>query len=166
MSPVSVASWPPAYSLPLSSCCALCVWRVYWRCQAGRWYPYHGSCVGSRCSCTWMLRSTVGSHKLPTLRVAALRARAKLPSNWSCSRLMGSAGFAVPRTQWQYTVKPGQDAQRSFPDRKTVGLWSVGFFMDSGDTYGSFCAPAVLAVGPPFVQCRGRGGVPWGFFAV
>ena len=30
---------PPACSLPLSTCCALCVWRVYWLCRASCWYP-------------------------------------------------------------------------------------------------------------------------------
>ena len=38
------------------------------------------------------------AHKSPTLRVAASRAIARSPSNRRCSRLMGPAAFAVPRT--------------------------------------------------------------------
>ena len=38
------------------------------------------------------------AHKSPTLRVVASLARNISPSNWSCSLLMGSAGFTAPRT--------------------------------------------------------------------
>ena len=39
------------------------------------------------------------AHRLPTLRVAASRAKPSSPANWPCSLLMGSAGFNAPRTQ-------------------------------------------------------------------
>ena len=40
----------------------------------------------------------------------------------------------------------------AFSDHKTF------FFMDCGNSYGSFCAPAGMAIGPPFVHGRGGAG--------
>ena len=51
---------PLVCSLPRSSGCALCAWRVCWLCRVGRTSLCRERCVESFCLCMLMRRSTVG----------------------------------------------------------------------------------------------------------
>ena len=55
----------PVYSLPRSSCCALCAWCVCWLCRVGQWSPCRERCVESQCLCM-LMRSLTGGVQIRT----------------------------------------------------------------------------------------------------
>ena len=88
-----------------------------------------------------------------------------------CHWMRGAANTADPIGRLHDQFDGDLAMAREAAMRRVGDLWAfqdrkIGFFMDSGNTYGSFCTPSGMGIGPPFVYGWGGegGGIPWGFF--